>query len=53
MRPRHKAAENDGIDGRGDGVAAASMRPRHKAAENGAIEERAAVLEESFNEAAA
>ena len=35
MRPRHKAAENDGgVDLFGLLLVAASMRPRHKAAEN-------------------
>ena len=35
MRPRHKAAENEGAEiDVTIGVGIASMRPRHKAAEN-------------------
>ena len=38
MRPRHKAAENDGAAQREAAPpVAASMRPRHKAAENGGL----------------
>ena len=53
MRPRHKAAENDGLYGEFAPRIQASMRPRHKAAENRLECVAADAQALSFNEAAA